>query len=132
MNMRHSIRGRLIATVVLSQALLAAGMVFAGVYYTNRRLLTMLEAGMQARAVSLAALVRYSEDDSGNVYFDKTLTPQSLDPSHPDLFEVWTNKSGMLAQSVNWPSELQIDLGGDRYWDFTWHGTPYRGLRASH
>lgn len=35
-----SIKGRLIATVVISQALLAAGLLFAGVFYTRRRLVS--------------------------------------------------------------------------------------------
>ena len=45
-----SIKGRLIATVVVSQALLAAGLLFAGVFYTRRRLVSTLDAGLQARA----------------------------------------------------------------------------------
>lgn len=129
--MQNSIRGRLIATVVLSQTLLAAGLLFAGVYYTHRRLLMTLDAGMQARAMSVAALVRYTEDASGNVYFDNTLMPQSLDPSHPDLFAVWTQRSGLLTRSGNWPSGLEIPPTGARYWDFAWHDIPYRALRAT-
>jgi heavy metal sensor kinase len=129
--MQHSIRGRLIATVVLSQALLAAGLLFAGVYYTNRRLLNTLDAGMQARAMSVAALVRYEEDASGNVYFDNSLMPPSLDPSHPDLFAVWTQKSGLLTRSRTWPAGLELLPTGERYWDFDWHGIPYHATRAT-
>jgi hypothetical protein len=55
---RNSIQRRLIATVVLSQLLLAVGLLFAGVYYTRRRLLATLDAGVQSRAMSVAALVR--------------------------------------------------------------------------
>ena len=54
-----SIRARLIAIVILSQMLLAAGLLFTGVFYTHQRLLSTLDAGMQARAMSVAALVRY-------------------------------------------------------------------------
>ena len=46
-----SIKGRLIATVVISQALLAAGLLFAGVFYTHRRLISTLNASSQARAM---------------------------------------------------------------------------------
>src|SRR5437879_12279183 len=74
-----SIKGRLIATVVISQALLAAGLLFAGVFYTHRRLVAALDAGLQARAMSVAALVRYTEDASGNLYFDDSLVPRSLE-----------------------------------------------------
>ena len=121
-----SIKGRLIATVVISQALLAAGLLFAGVYYTHRRLISTLDAGLQARAMSVAALVRYTEDASGNVYFDDTLMPRSLDPDHPDFFEVWTERSGLLTRSSNWPMGLEIPGGPDRHWSLTWGHVPYR------
>ena len=101
---QNSIKGRLIAIVVLSQALLAVGLLFAGVFYARERQLSMLDAGMQARAMSIAALVRYTEDASGNVYFDDSLVPRSLDPAHPDFFAVWTERSGLLTRSANWPT----------------------------
>jgi hypothetical protein len=56
---RGSIKARLITIVVLSQTLLAAGLLLTGIFYTHQRLLSTLDAGMQARAMSLAALVRY-------------------------------------------------------------------------
>ncbi len=130
--LRDSIKGRLIATVILSQSLLAAGLLFAGVFYTHRRLLSTLDAGMQARAMSVAALVRYTEDASGNVYFDNSLMPESLDPNHPDLFAVWTERSGLLVRSANWPSDLNLEHVGDKYWGFSWDNVPYRALRVSH
>ena len=130
---QNSIRRRLIATVVLSQLLLAAGLVFAGVFYTQRRLLAALDAGVQSRALSVAALVRYTEDASGNVYFDETLMPQSLDPSHPDLFAVWAERSGLLTRSSNWPGGLAISPNEQpEHWDFPWGEVPYRALRVSH
>jgi len=130
---QNSIRRRLIATVVLSQSLLAAGLVFAGVFYTQRRLLAALDAGIQSRALSVAALVRYTEDASGNVYFDDTLMPQALDPRRPDLFAVWAERSGLLTRSANWPSEAAISPKESRdHWDFKWAGVSYRALRVSH
>ena len=126
---RRSIQRRLIATVILSQALLALGLLLAGIYYTNRRLLSTLDMGLQSRATSVAALVRYTEDDSGRVYFDERMVPQSLDPAHPDLFAVWTDKSGFLARSKAWPAGLDIASSGSRYWSFSYGGVPYRALR---
>src|SRR5271170_7140350 len=123
---QNSIKGRLIAIVVLSQALLAAGLLFTGVYYTRRSLLSTLDAGMQARAMSVAALVRYTEDASGNVYFDDSLIPASIDPEHPDLFAVWTAKSGLLAHSANWPAGLDVSPAGAAHWNFKWARVHYR------
>ncbi len=129
--LRDSIKGRLIATVILSQSLLAAGLLFAGVFYTHRRLLSTLDAGMQAHAMSVAALVRYTEDASGNVYFDDSLMPQSLDPNHPDLFAVWTERSGLLVRSANWPSGLNLEHDRGSHWNFSWNNVPYRALHVS-
>jgi len=128
--LRGSIKGRLITIVVLSQTLLAAGLLFAGIFYTRQRLLSTLDAGMQARAMSVAALVRYAEDASGNVYFDETLMPSSLDPAHPDLFAVWTERTGLLARSANWPGSLEIPPTGRDHWNFKWAHTHYRGVRV--
>jgi signal transduction histidine kinase len=129
--MRGSIKARLITIVVLSQTLLAAGLLFTGVFYTHRRLLSTLDAGMQARAMSVAALVRYAEDASGNVYFDETLMPSSLDPAHPDLFAVWTERSGLLTRSAIWPAGLEIPPTGPDHWNFKFAHVHYRGFRVS-
>src|SRR5208282_2094949 len=129
--LRGSIKARLITIVVLSQMLLAAGLLFTGIFYTHQRLLSTLDAGMQARAMSVAALVRYTENASGDVYFDETLMPSSLDPAHPDLFAVWTERSGLLTRSANWPAGLEILPTGREHWNFKWAHIHYRGLRVS-
>ncbi|HXZ40311.1 MAG TPA: ATP-binding protein [Terriglobales bacterium] len=127
-----SIRRRLIVIVVLSQTLLAAGLLLTGIYYTEWRLLSTLDVAMQGRAMSVAALVRYTEDSSGNVYFDDSLLPPAIDPSHPDLFAVWTEKSGLLVRSRNWPQALDISPAGKDHWRFKSEHVHYRGLRVFH
>jgi signal transduction histidine kinase len=128
----NSIKTRLIAMVVLSQTLLAAGLLLTGVFYTRERLISTLDAGMQGRAMSVAALVRYAEDASGNVYFDNSLMPVSLDPKHPDIFAVWTERSGLLTRSPNWPADLEVTPAGRDHWHFKWAHVHYRGLRIFH
>ncbi|HXY15806.1 MAG TPA: ATP-binding protein [Terriglobales bacterium] len=125
-----SIRNRLIAIVLLSQVLLAGGLLLTGTYYTERHLLSTLDAAMQARALSIAALVRYTEDSSGNVYFDDSLVPPPIDPSHPDIFAVWAQKSGLLVRSPNWPQGLEVSPEGRDHWRFKWAHVHYRGLRV--
>lgn len=127
----NSIKSRLIATVVISQLLLAAGLVFAGAYYTERRLMVTLDAAMQARAMSVAALVRYTEDASGNVYFDDSLMPQSIDPGHPDLFAVWAERSGLLFRSPKWPQGFDISSTGKNHGNVSWKHIHYRALHIS-
>lgn len=132
---RQSIQHHLILTVLLSQLLLAAGLVFAGVFYTQRRLISALDDAMRGHVMSLVALVRYTGDGSGNVYFDDSLVPKPLDLAHPDMFAVWTETSGLLVRSTNWPTGLEISPGGRVqkgrvHWNFRWAGVPYRGLRV--
>src|SRR5205085_3409055 len=129
---RDSIQRRLIATVVLSQAILTVSLVVAGVFVTYWRLLSTLDASMQAHAMSVAALVRYSEDASGRVYFDNSLLPESIDPNHPDQFTVWADRTGFLARSEDWPEGLELRPVPDQHWNFTWAGVPYHALQMSH
>ncbi len=130
--MRDSIQRRLIATVVLFQSLLTISLVLVGVSDTFWRLLSTLDTSMQAHAMSVAALVRYTEDATGNVYFDDTLLPSSIDPNHPDLFAVWADRSGLVARSDNWPQGLEIPSAPNHHWNFEWNGVPYHALRVSH
>jgi len=129
---RDSIQRRLIATVVLSQAILTAGLVITGVVATYWRLLSTLDAGMEARAMSVAALVRYTEDATGNVYFDNSLLPESIDPNHPDQFMVWADRTGPLTHSEDWPEGLQFQPGPNQHWNLTYAGVPYHALRLQH
>jgi len=130
--MPDSIQRRLITTMVLFQSLLTIGLVLVGVSDTFWRLLSTLDTSMQAHAMSVAALVRYTEDATGNVYFDDTLLPSSIDPNHPDLFAVWADRSGLVARSENWPQGLEIPSVPNRHWNFAWNKVPYHALRVSH
>ena len=129
---RDSIQRRLIATVVLSQAILTVGLMVTGVLVTYWRLLATLDVGMQAHAMSVAVLVRYTEEATGNVYFDNTLLPESIDPNHPDQFKVWADRTGLLARSEDWPEGLPLLPGSNQHWNFTWAGVPYHALRITH
>lgn len=127
---RNSIKGRLIATVMISQLLLAAGLLFIGIYYTHKRLMSSLEGAMQARAMSVAALVRYNENGTGEVYFEGHLLPPSIDPDHPDMYSVWANRTGLVVRSANWPQDLNLTPKGNQRWSTSLAGVPYRGLRV--
>lgn len=129
--MRNSIRRRLIVTVVLSQALLAVGLLLAGVFYTRKRLLSALDSRMQAHALSLTALARYTEDPPEKLYFDKTLVTATLDPDLDDIFAIWSDRSGLLVRSDNWPKGLVISDSVASPWSFKWSGASYRSLRLS-
>ncbi len=129
---RDSIQRRLIASVLISQAILTAGLMVIGVVVTYWRLISTLDTSMQAHATSVAVLVRYTEDASGRVYFDNSLLPESIDPNHPDQFIVWADRTGFLTRSEDWPEGLQFQPGPAQHWNFTWAGVPYHALRMTH
>ncbi len=84
---RISLTRRLIAVVVLSQLLLAGGLLLVGVWYTARQLHAAFDTALRGRAIDVAALVRYREV-GGGLLFDPTLLPPPSDPRHPDLFQI--------------------------------------------
>ena len=129
---RLSIQRRLIAAVVASQALLAVGLLFAGVYFTRRQLINALDNNLQARAMSVGAIVRYSEEDPPKLAFDSSLVPAALDRELPDLYRVRREDGEILGRSSNWPTDLEVRAGKHGYWNFHIDRRRYRGLHLSH
>ncbi len=123
-----SIRQRLIFTMVLCQALLALALVFTGVDYTHRRLQAALDADLHARAMGVAALVRYPEETNQPLVFEATLVP-AQQMAAGDLFEVMADGVGVVGHSPNWPPNVNVAAGGKRYRKLEVAGVPYRVLR---
>ena len=122
-----SIRRRLILTMVLTQALLAAGLVFTGVYYTHRRLQFALDANLYARAMGVAALVRYPEETHQPLIFESSLVP-GKDLAAGDLFVITAEGVGVVAHSPQWPQGLDVSPGRP-YRKIKLARVPYRVLR---
>lgn len=117
--------------MVLSQALLAAGLVFTGVFYTQRRLQASLDANLRARAISVAALVRYPETAKEPLIFESSLIPPR-DIRSGDLYEIHADGYGLIARSQHWPQNLEISTASSGYQNFSLSGIPYRGLEMTH
>ncbi len=125
-----SIQRRLIAAVVISQLLLAIGIVSVAVYFTRRQLRNAFDAGLHGRAMSVAALVRYSEDEHPKLIFEGDLVPPPLQKQRPDLYQVAAGDGHVLARSPNWPRDLQAIPKKDRqHANFTVEGVRYRAVR---
>jgi len=130
---RNSIKSRLIATVVISQLLLATGLVITGVEYTHRRLVSALDTSLEGRAMSTAALVRYTEATPPKLFFDADLARVGLDKERPDLYEVTIDDGKVLTRSANWPDVLPgREKARKGHWKFRLAGIPYRGLMLRH
>lgn len=128
----HSIKSRLIAAVVVSQIILALALGSFGVWYTRHRLIGALDATLNARAVSIAALVRFPEDDtSTSLVFDNRLVPKPLERKRPDLFQIRVTGQGVVAESPDWTQTVPMPASRS-HWSFTFAGSPYRGIRLEH
>jgi signal transduction histidine kinase len=127
---KHSIQNRLIAVVIFSQLLLATGIFIVSVYLMHRQLRVAFDSALNGRAMSLAALVQYSEDAGHPLEFESNLVPPPLERHHSDLYEV-RHADRVLARSPNFPPSLAMTPGGRdmQHADFTLDGVRYRALR---
>lgn len=126
-----SIQRRLIAAVVISQLLLAVGLVSVAVYFIRRELRKAFDSQLNGRAMSVAALVRYSEDEPPKLIFEDDMVPPPLKRGHPDLYQV-TSRGRQIAQSPNWSPDLRpFAATTRRYVNFMRDGTRYRAVRLA-
>ncbi len=125
-----SLRGRLLAAVIVAQLLLAAGLVWAGTAFTHRQLRLAFDAALNGRAAAIAALVRYPETGPG-LRFDTTRVPPPVRPQEPPLYLI---RSGATPVAGSIPSAIALPAPGAaaHYWNFSYRGVPYRGLVLSH
>ena len=128
---KTSIQRRLIAAILISQLVLAVGLVDVAVFVTRAQLRNAFDIALHGRVMSIAALVRYSEDDPHKLLFESDLVPPPLDKGLPDLYEVYANGHTLIARSPNWPAKQSVPPPrGDRWIaSYVVDGLPYRTLR---
>jgi signal transduction histidine kinase len=128
---KTSIQRRLIAVIVISQLVLAIGLIDVAVFVTRAQLRSAFDVALHGRAMSIAALVRYSEDDSHKLIFESDLVPPPLQQGVPDLYEVFADNHTLVARSPNWPAKVGVSPPRGKQWIATYaiHGIPYRALR---
>ena len=127
---KTSIQRRLIAAVILSQLLLAVGLVWMAVYLNHRLLRRNFDTALQGRAMSIAALARYSEEPHPQLIFDRDMAPPPLEHGRPDLYQIVGSDGRIIAQSPQWATELDAlhrQHGG--YVEFIFDNVPYRGVQ---
>jgi signal transduction histidine kinase len=128
---KTSIQRRLIAAIVISQLVLAIGLIDVAVFVTRAQLRKAFDVALQGRAMSIAALVRYSEDESHKLLFESDLAPPPLEPGVPDLYEVFANDHTLIVRSPNWPAKVAVSPPQGDQWIATYmvNGVRYRVLR---
>ena len=114
---------------VISQLLLALGVVAISVYCMRQRLYAAFDTQLNAQAMNIAALVRYSEEARPRLIFENELVPPSLEQEHPDLYQVYADDGSMIARSPHWPRGSVQDA--DKWQppaQFSYDGVVYRGI----
>lgn len=131
---RTSIQRRLIAAIVIAQLVLAIGLVDVAVFVTRSHLRDAFDVALQGRAMSIAALVRYSEGELHNLVFEGDLVPPSLGKDAPDLYEVLADDRPIIARSANWPEKRGVLPPKGERWIATYvvNGIAYRAIRLEH
>src|SRR3954470_17135884 len=126
---RFSLKKRLIAAVVLSQLLLAIGLVGVASWYAQYYLRSAFDVNLEGRALSVAALVYYPDDGTPGLLFDASKIPPSAHHIHKDIYLVRSDHGDFEKRSNNYPSNLFEKIPRDvRYWDFEDDGEPYRAI----
>lgn len=124
-----SLAARIVGGVILLDLLLTGILVAIAVFVARTELLSAFDVSLQSKALSIRALVRYDEDDTGTLIFDDTGLPPSSDRSHPDVFSVALANRTILAHAAGWnglpPGTRYTPQGFAR---FRKDGAPFRGL----
>ena len=125
-----SIQRRLIASVFATQLILTVALVALATYFTRGQLRAAFDAALHGRAMSVAALIRYSEENNDELIFDRELSPPSLDRHHPDFYQIVDESGHVIGASSNWPGDFAgPSKPGRQYWNVTVDGVHYRTVR---
>ena len=125
---KTSIQRRLIAAVVISQLVLAVGLAFVAVYFTRRQLRVAFDSQLRGRAMTIAALVRYSEETHPRLIFEEDMVPPPLEKQHPDLYEVTGSDGHLIARSPEWPDVRLSPQKNRLHANFDFDGVNYRAV----
>ena len=122
-----SITRRLIVSVILAQVVLTLAVVALATYLTEKQLRDSFDAALHGRVMSVAALVRYSEDNPPKLFFDSSLVPPPLDRKHADLYQILGADGEVIGKSPNWDPDFRTPSSDRRiYWTVPYHQDQYR------
>jgi heavy metal sensor kinase len=127
---RLSITRRLIVSVLLTQVVLTGAVVVLATYLTKWQLRKAFDSELHGRAMSVAALVRFSEDQHPRLIFDSTLMPPPMDRERHDMYDIIAKDGKIIGQSPTWSDKVSSATMLDRsYWTAHVANEQYRVIR---
>lgn len=122
--MISSIRGRVLVLALLAQFLATSCAVGAAIWYVQRAIWASVDSELQARAVSLLALVGQDDDNSYALDFDAG----QMNVPVGDLYYIADPRGPVLRRSSNWiPDATNAQRNIKGTWNFEYGGIMYRG-----
>src|ERR1039458_9372933 len=124
-----SLRNRLIFAVVVSQILLAIGLVAVGTSFSRYYLMHAFDIYIEGRAQSIAALVYYPDDGRLGLLFNDAKVPPSPHHKHKDIFVVSSDHGDFERHTPGYdPHIFDRVPPSAQFWNFRFDGEPYRAI----
>jgi signal transduction histidine kinase len=124
-----SLRNRLIFAVVVSQILLAIGLVAVGTSFSRYYLMHAFDIYIEGRAQSIAALVYYPDDGRPGLLFNDAKVPPSPHHKHKDIFVVSSDHGDFERHTPGYdPHIFDRVPPSAQFWNFRFDGEPYRAI----
>jgi signal transduction histidine kinase len=124
-----SIKRRIVTAVVVTELILVVCLLLLAGYMIRSNAIRSFDASLHGRAMSIAALIRYTEGPHPELQFDGTLLPRPLTRDVPDLFRIETQDGHVLALSTPPPPTAGIQGQEAESWEFSFSDSRYRALR---
>lgn len=126
---KFSLNKNLIVAVVLSQLLLAAGLVFVGASFSRYYVRSAFDVYIEGRARSVAALVYYRDDGIPGLLFNAAKAPPSPHVIHKDFYLVRSDRGNFEWHAPGFDPHIFDSIPGDaRFWGFRHDGKMYRAI----
>jgi signal transduction histidine kinase len=123
--MKDSLRKQIIATVLISQLLLAIGLTAAIVLYSRAQLLSAFNIMLAGRADSVLAVIHDAEDETKTLILDR----ERLSIPAGDLLEIWDENGSLIWRSPNWGgAPAAVIAGKSPTFELSQGRSSYRGI----
>src|SRR5262245_10479907 len=122
-----SIKRRITVAVIATELILVACLLLLASSIIRSNAIRSFDAALHGKAMSITALVRYTEELHPKLRFDSTLLPRVTE-GIPDLYYIETEDGKPLATSTP-PPTVSSAKGNRSAWNFSLDGVPFRAFQ---